>query len=281
MSTQSNRDTAAIKRVLILGCGFAGLRVLQLARSRGLPVVATVRSPERVPLLEQAGARVLADASLGDEILPHIDADTRVVIAFPADPATDARISPWLRRAHSVVYISSTGVYGSLRGHVDADTPLPAASDERTRRLRTAEEQYRAIGATVLRCPAIYGPDRGLHVRIVRGDYQIPGDGSHVLSRIHAEDLARFALSPAAVRGETFVVGDLEPAPHIEVVRFVCEAYGVPLPASAPLESLHASLRADRAVDPSRALEALGVTLRYPSYRQGMAPETTGLRITH
>jgi len=97
------------------------------------------------------------------------------------------------------------------------------------------------------------------------------------LSRIHAEDLAQLALSPAAPRGDTFVVGDLAPAPHIEVVRYICEAYRVPLPASAPIESLHASLRADRAIDPSRALRVLGVELRYPSYRQGMSPAATGL----
>ena len=61
----------------------------------------------------------------------------------------------------------------------------------------------------------------------------------------------------------------------IDVVRFVCELYGVPLPESAPLESLHASLRADRAVDATHALMCLGVELRYPSYRQGMAPAAT------
>jgi nucleoside-diphosphate-sugar epimerase len=144
-------------------------------------------------------------------------------------------------------------------------------------RLRTAERRYLDAGATVLRSPAIYGPDRGLHMRVLRGEHKIPGDGSHMLSRIHAEDLAQYALAPAAVRGETFVVGDREPAPHIEVVRFICSAYHVPLPDSAPLESLHASLRADRAVDPTRALSVLGVTLRYPSYRQGMAPEATGI----
>jgi nucleoside-diphosphate-sugar epimerase len=143
--------------------------------------------------------------------------------------------------------------------------------------LQAAEQTYRAAGATILRCPAIYGPDRGLHVRVLRGEHRIPGDGSQVLSRVHAEDLAQFALAPAAPPAATFVVGDLEPAPHIDVVRYVCSAYGVPLPPSAPLEELHASLRADRAVDPSRALEQLAVALRYPSYRQGMAPEATGL----
>jgi hypothetical protein len=51
----------------------------------------------------------------------------------------------------------------------------------------------------------------------------------------------------------------------------VCEEFGVPLPPFVPLESVHESLRADRRVDPSRALARAGITLRYPSYREGMA----------
>lgn len=267
----------SFERVVILGCGYAGSRILSLARSRGLPVVATVRSEERVAALEAAGAEVLQSAELGSEIEPYLDSNTRVVVAFPAAAETDGRIAPLLARSHSVVYVSSTGVYGTLRGRLDDSTPLAAAGDARVERLQAAEQCYRDIGATVLRCPAIYGPDRGLHMRVLRGEHNIPGDGTLTLSRVHAEDLAQFALSPTNARAQTFVVGDREPAPHIEVVRFICDAYHVPMPEFAPLESLHASLRADRAVDPARALETLGVTLRFPSYRQGMAPAATGI----
>lgn len=268
----------SFSRVLILGCGYAGLRVLRLARERAYAVVATTRSEQRTADLRAEGATVLSAATLGGEIEPYVDAQTRVVVAFPANTETDAAVAPRLARAHSVRYVSSTGVYGALRGRIDDRTQLPAAGDPRSQRLQDAEARYRDAGATVLRCPAIYGPDRGVHVRVLRGEHKIPGDGSQVLSRVHAEDLAQFALAPAAARGETFVLGDLAPAPHIEVVRFVCETYRVPMPEAVPLESLHASLRADRAVDAGRALEAFGVTLRYPSYREGMWPDATGLR---
>jgi nucleoside-diphosphate-sugar epimerase len=168
-------------------------------------------------------------------------------------------------------------VYGDRRGKIDRDTPLPEQPDERAQRLLRAEQAYRDVGGTVLRSPGIYGPDRGLHVRVLRGEHRIPGDGSRTLSRIHAHDLAELALAASDGRGETFVVGDHAPAAHIEVVRFICERYRVPLPPSVPLESVHASLRADRAVDPSAALAVLKVALRYPSYREGMSPEATGL----
>ena len=101
-------------RVLILGCGYAGRRVLDLAHSRGLPVAASVRSPERAPALRAAGASVLVAPRLGDELEPYLTADTRVVVAFPADSETDTWLAPRLTRAHSAFYVSSTGVYGAL-----------------------------------------------------------------------------------------------------------------------------------------------------------------------
>jgi hypothetical protein len=57
----------------------------------------------------------------------------------------------------------------------------------------------------------------------------------------------------------------------------VCETYGAEMPPSVPLDSVHASLRADRAVDASRAWSVLGVSPRYPSYRDGMSVTATGI----
>jgi nucleoside-diphosphate-sugar epimerase len=282
-----------IERVLVLGCGYAGVEVARLAQARGLEVLAHARSDARVEALRNEGFAVLQQAVLDETIAAQVDARTHVVIAFPPDGSTDARIAPSLAEAAAVTYVSSTGVYGDLRGVIDDGTALPApdasaaASVDRSARLRAAEEAYRPGGATVLRCPALYGRDRGLHVRILRGEHSIPGDGTRHLSRIHVEDLAQLILAlvpaptaPRAARAaETFVVGDLAPAPHIDVVRFVCGTYGVPLPPFVPLDSVHESLRADRRVDASRALGRSGITLRYPTYREGMAAAVTGLLV--
>jgi nucleoside-diphosphate-sugar epimerase len=264
--------------LLVLGCGFSGSAIARRARDLGRTVLVTVRSPERASLLEREGFTVCRAPALDGSIAEHVAPTTHVVVAFPPDGTTDASIAPALESARAITYVSSTGVYGERTGAIDDATSLPTQASPRAARILEAEQHYRALGATILRCPGIYGPTRGLHVRILRGEHRIPGDGSRTLSRIHVEDLASFALASEHARGETFVVGDLAPAPHLEVVRYVCEAYGVPLPPSVPWDEVHETLRADRAVDATRALRVLGVTLRFPSYREGMAPGATGLR---
>ena len=258
--------------VLILGCGFAGAAVARRARERGLAVLGTVRSAERERALREEGFTVLAAPTLDAAIAAHVAPHTHVVVAFPPDGSTDARVAPALEHARAITYVSSTGVYGERTGVINDQTPLPCEPSDRARRILKAESLYRARGATVLRCPGIYGAARGLHRRVLAGQHRIPGDGSRTLSRIHVEDLATLVLASVRKRGETYVVGDVAPAPHIEVVRYLCEAYGVPLPECVPWDAVHETLRADRAIDSSRALRELEVTLRYPTYREGMAP---------
>jgi nucleoside-diphosphate-sugar epimerase len=254
-------------KLLVLGCGYAGSAVARRARDG---VLVTVRSEERALKLRAQGFDVLASPRLDGSIGSYVTPETQVVVAYQPDPSTDGVVASAIRGARAITYISSTGVYGDVQGVVDDSTPLPATLNERSRRLLAAEDAFRAVGATVLRCPGIYGADRGLHTRILRGEHRIPGDGALLSSRIHVEDLATFALHADRAPGETFVVGDLEPAPMIDLVRFVCEQHSLPLPPSVPLDQVHETLRANRAVDSRRAREVLGVQLRFPTYREGM-----------
>ncbi|AKV02470.1 Nucleoside-diphosphate-sugar epimerase [Labilithrix luteola] len=257
--------------LLVLGCGYTGSAVARLARSRGLSVLATVRTAARATPLRVEGFDVrITEALEPRDVEGLVSPKTQVVVAFPPDGQTDERLAPVCADAAAITYVSSTGVYGDLRGLIDDATPLPSVATERGARLLRAEQAWRACGATVLRCPAIYGRDRGLHVRIVSGAHRIPGDGTAFTSRIHVEDLAQLILAARNVRGETFVVGDRAPATQNEIADWVAKEYGVPRPPHVPVETVHETLRADRRIDGSRALAILGVTLIYPSYVDGM-----------
>lgn len=256
--------------LLILGGGYAGSAVARRAREDGRRVIATVRDPLRVTPLAALGVEVHRSDNLDPRALAALlDDGSDVLVTFPPDGTTDAAIAPVVARAHGLVYLSTTGVYDAPI--VDDLTTVSTSPAPRARRRLEAEVHWRTAGATVLRTPAIYGPDRGLHIRVRAGKHRIPGDGLRFISRIHVDDLASFALAAMRVRSETFVIGDRSPAPHVEVVQWICAREGLPMPPHVPLEEVDESLRADRRVDPSRALALLGVELRYPSFREGLA----------
>ncbi len=218
---------------------------------------------------------------LGDRVIPNFaefpqifEPEDAVVVTFPAtdDGRAEAAVAAACTEIPTV-YVSSVALYGSAR---EVSVATPTATDADPRRLR-AERLFQAAGAVILRAPAIYGADRGVHQRIRAGAHRIPGDGSRFTSRIHVDDLAALLLGALYTQkndrrhsGCVFPVGDATPCSHKEIAQFVCETFSVPSPPSVPLEEAPVTLRGDRRVDGRAACEAFGISLRYPSFRDGI-----------
>jgi nucleoside-diphosphate-sugar epimerase len=260
--------------VLILGCGFTGTEVARRSIASGYRVVATTRQPERRELLERLGVELhVVPILTGDLVQSLVDARTHVLVAFPPDGRADCEIAPALAAAARVVYISTTGVYGARRGHIDETTPVDPA-EPRARDRLAAERCYRDAGAMILRAAGIYGPGRGLHLRLQSGTFRIAGDGTGVVSRVHVADLARMVLALFQGKdagGEVFVAADDTPVPQIEVIAWLCGRMGLPMPMRIPIDQAPATLRHDRAADNRRVKAWTGLSLLFPSYREGFA----------
>jgi nucleoside-diphosphate-sugar epimerase len=255
---------------VVFGAGFTGGKVCELALARGLTVLGVVRSDDSAASLRERGVEVTTRDAV-EVARGHIGPTTHAIVTFPPAGATDAALASAFTQARAVSYLSTTGVYADLEGVIDDTTPLPATTSPKYAAVLAAEAQYRAVGAAVLRSPGIYGAERGIHVRLARGDFKLSGDGSRYGSRIHVEDLAALLLASDATPRETFVVGDLEPCRQRDMVTWLCHTLNLPFPASAPLSEVHETLRRNRRIDSSRALRLLGVSLLYPSYREGLS----------
>jgi uncharacterized protein YbjT (DUF2867 family) len=109
---------------LILGGGFTGMAVARRALLTGAHVIATTRSAERGEALRALGVLPHVAARVDDGSLTAlVGPDTRVLVAFPPDGTTDRAVAPSLARARAIAYVSSTGIYGDVRGRVDESTP--------------------------------------------------------------------------------------------------------------------------------------------------------------
>jgi len=241
---------------LILGSGFTGARAAALLRGAGHNVVETHQtSPLRV---------LLPDLSAVLALPGH---QWRVLWCAPSTEGVQALAG----KASRIVYLSTTGVYGG-RQIVDAATPANPSTPRAAERLRAeAPVQAGPWSACVLRPAAIYGPGRGVQESIRIGRWRIAGDGSAFTSRIHVDDLAAIAAKPVASNLEgAWPVADSEPCTNLAITQFCCGLLNVPLPPSADAGSLDETRRADRRVDGGEICRLLGVSLRYPSYREGV-----------
>jgi nucleoside-diphosphate-sugar epimerase len=257
---------------VILGCGYTGRRVAERLLARGLRVVATTRDRKRLRVLEQQGAAVVRvdcdDPSTIPVLQEHIEVGCRVLYSIP--PVAAPLWSALAGRASRVVYLSTTGVYGSQR-IVDESTTPDLKSPRALPRL--AEERAAMAGpwsSLVLRPAAIYGPGRGVHAAMRAGTHRLIGDGGHLVSRIHVYDLA--ALSDAGLLGDlggAWPVADDEPCRAREIADFCEKLLGLLLPSEGAWDGKE-KRNTGRRVSGRAVREALRVTLQYPSYRTGI-----------
>jgi nucleoside-diphosphate-sugar epimerase len=280
----ANRMHSQQNAVLILGCGYTGQRVARRLLEKNIAVTATSRDPGQLPLrrLSEAGAKILRfdinDRASFAALQREVQHGMTVLHSLPTigDRAASSDPTPAVLELlgdspSRIVLLSTTGVYGNAR-EVDEKTP-PAPATERQKLRLAAEEAVRAGSwrSLTVRASAIYGPGRGVHVRMKEGRFKLLGDGSNYISRIHVDDLA--AITVAALHSEAtgaYPAADAEPCRSAEICAFCAKLLGLPMPPPAAADELDETRRSDRRVDGRAILRLLGVALQYPSYRTGI-----------
>jgi nucleoside-diphosphate-sugar epimerase len=285
-------------RLLIVGCGDIGLRVLALLRGRW-QVLALTSSPARVPELRAAGAVPLVGNLDEPATLGRLGglADAVLHLAPPpsqgeGDPRTRALLQALARggRVQRLVYASTTGVYGDCGGAFFDETRAVRPGTARARRRVDAEAQLRWFGrrtgaaVTILRVPGIYAANRpGGHPRerLQRGTPAlVPADDVYT-NHIHADDLARACVA-ALHRGRPQRVlhasddTELKMGAYFDLAAQLC---GLPPPpritreqAARELSPMLLSFMSEsRRLANGRLKRELRLKLRYPTVREGLA----------
>jgi len=278
------------RRLFIFGLGFSGLEIARAARAQGWTVAGTCTTADKAARLAAEGI----DAQLFDGTQPLRDgaaADGAHVLCTIApgttgDPAI-GHCARLLRRARWLGYLSTTGVYGDHDGGwVDEETPARPSLPRSVARL-AAERAWQAtaleagLAIDIFRLPGIYGPGRSTLDQVRAGTARRIDKPGQVFSRIHVADIAGTVLAALARPHEAGIynVADDLPAPTGEVVAFACELLGKPVPPAIPWAEIEPTLSAmarsfyaeNRRVRNDRIKTALGVSLRYPTYREGLS----------
>jgi nucleoside-diphosphate-sugar epimerase len=215
---------------------------------------------------------------------------THLLISVPPDAESDPVLA---EHAHDIAalrglrwlgYLSTTGVYGDRGGGwVDEESDL-APSGDRGRRRVVAEAGWldlhrrRGVPAHIFRLAGIYGPGRSALDTVRQGRAQRIDKPGQVFSRIHVADLAAILRASMARPdpGAIYNVCDDDPAPPEAVIAHACALLGVEPPPLVPFDTADLSPMArsfyddNKRVSNRRLKEVLGVTLAYPSYKDGL-----------
>jgi nucleoside-diphosphate-sugar epimerase len=186
----------------------------------------------------------------------------------------------------TLIYVSTTGVYGDCGGaRFDETRPVNPQTD-RARRRVDAERTVRAWGirtgsrAAILRVPGIYANDRLPIERLQKGLPALLSDQDVRTNHIHADDLARIIARALfrACPGRVYHAVDDSALKMGDYFDLVADALKLPRPPRLPRSTAQAELPLtllsfmgeSRRLDNTRLRRELRLRLRYPTVAQGL-----------
>ncbi|MAF04866.1 MULTISPECIES: NAD-dependent epimerase/dehydratase family protein [unclassified Herbaspirillum] len=274
-----------LPRVLILGCGDVGLRLVPLLLPR-YRVLAVTSNPGRRAELRAAGAIPIV-ADLDAPLTLGRLARLAPTIVHLAPPQSEGRIDRRTRNLAAIlpegarlVYVSTTGVYGDCAGASFDETRSVRPQNARAVRRVDAETVLRAWARrrhgklSILRVPGIYAADRLPLERLHKGLPALVAQEDVHTNHIHADDLARICLAAMRLGAPNRVYHavddtDLKMGDYFDAVA---DAAGLSRPPRLPRSELERSvspmmlsfMSESRRLHNARIKEELGVQLRYP-----------------
>ena len=272
-------------RLLIVGCGDVGMRVLPLLAGR-FRVFALTSQLDRCAELRAAGAVPLVADLDRPETLGRLNrlADWVLHLAPPQPDGVEDRrtrhLVAALGKVERLVYVSTTGVYGDCGGELVMESRPVAPKNGRARRRVDAERVLRAwalaVGArlAILRAPGIYAAERLPVKRLELGTPALRCEDDVYTNHIHADDLARIAVQALlrARGGRVVHAVDDTRMKMADYFDAVADAFQLPRAPRLPRAELQAVvsptllsyMSESRRLDNTRLKRELRARLRYP-----------------
>lgn len=286
-----NNKKIELPRVLIVGCGDVGMRLLPLLRGRFRIFAVTSQESRRDELRAAGAVPVIADLDRPASLARLARLASRIVHLAPpqSEGTTDQRtrnLTAILPDHASLVYVSTTGVYGDCGGALADETRPIHPQNARARRRDDAERVLRAWARrsesrlAILRVPGIYAADRLPVERLQKGTPALIAEDDVYTNHIHADDLARI-VAHALFRARPCRVyhavddSDMKMADYFDAVA---DAAGLARPLRLPREKLQEAvspmllsfMSESRRLSNRRMKAELGVRLRYPTVNDAL-----------
>ena len=282
-----------MNRLFAFGLGFSAQALAERLAQQGWEIAGTARDAPKIAQLRAKGydAARFTGGETNPDLADLLQGTTHLLHSIPPGTEGDPVLAHYrdeiakLDSLKWIGYLSTVGVYGDQQGRWVDESTTPKPNSARTEARVKAERAWLDFGeetgvpTQVFRLAGIYGPGRSVFDKLKAGTARRINKNGQVFSRIHVADIAS-VLEASIARpraGAIYNVADDEPAAPGDVVAYAAEIMGVPPPPEVDFEEADMTPMARSFYEGSRRIgnrlikSELGVCLRYPTYREGLA----------
>lgn len=285
-----------MSRLICLGFGYCAEHFAAAYDRKFDQIIGTVRGSERAAILNAYAAgrlqAVVFDGTKASaELIDAIARAEEILVSIPPSESGDPVLAVFgealaqAKHVRAIVYLSTIGVYGDRGGAWVDEATAPQPDSGRGSARLAAERAWRLAGerngasVAVLRLAGIYGPGQNALEQVARGKARRVVKPGQIFNRIHVGDIAQ-AIDAAFTRRASgiFNVVDDEPSPAGDPIVFAARLLGVAPPPEIPFAQAGPAMsplalsfwQECRRVKNDKLKRTLGVSLMYPTYREGL-----------
>ncbi len=280
--------------MLIIGCGYLGIRAADAWIALGKNVSALTRTEQNAAKLRERGITpVIGDVTDADSLsnLPESDV-TLYAVGFDRASGKTMRevyvdglrnaLAVLQKRTRRFIDISSTSVYGQQAGElVDESSPCEPIRENGMTCLEAEAVVWRhfpddtnsAAGAILLRLAGIYGPGRLLsRIETLKSGEPLAGNPDAWLNLIHVDDAVQTVLACAEGGrvGQTYLVADDRPVRRREYYSLLASLVSAPAPTFADPKPVAGGVSFNKRCMNRKLRTELKVELQFPTIEEGI-----------
>ena len=193
------------REISVLGCGWLGLPLAQELVRQGFTVHGTTTTPEKQPVLENAGIKPfllnLEELPINPEKVGFFESGT-LIISVPPKRSQSGKFAQQILNlvqvlkktpVKKVLFVSSTGVYATSAAPITEISPLdPQNAAELIQAEQVISDPENPWETTILRFAGLFGPGREPG-RFLAGKNNLPDPGAPV-NLIHLQDCIQIII---------------------------------------------------------------------------------------
>jgi nucleoside-diphosphate-sugar epimerase len=275
-----------MKKLLIYGYGYTASYLAETLNTENYLIIGSSREEKKFNL-DNKKVKFINNSLVNNCLLK--DDITHILVSVPPNDLGDIFIQNYRdiiiknKNIEWIGYLSATNVYGDHNGKLVSESSQTKPKTKKGINRLVAEKQWLELISKfnlpikIFRLAGIYGPNRNIKERLIKGLVKNIFKEGQFFSRIHVEDIANILnLSMNNItKNEIYNLADDFSCNLNVIIEYLCEKNSLKKPAQISFDDMSSDYKKEsfflenKRVDNSLLKKDLLKNLKYPSFKEG------------